>query len=116
MVTAPRSGVGPRRMLTSTQHPSGHGGQMDTVTTTPTAAEQLIRAACFRVAEFMASAEGERQRAARRAREAVQTALLGGVPLDVLSAALEASPQAVQRIVDADFDLPQLHPEAGSSR
>lgn len=102
--------------LTLTQHPPGHGGQMDTVTTTSPAAEQLIRSACFRVAEFMASADDERHRAARRAREAVQTALLGGVPLDTLSAALEASPQAVQRIVDAEFDLPQLHPAAARDR
>jgi len=71
----------------------------------------LAETAREEVEAFLQSpAEGIHQ-AAAAATTALEQAVDADVSVDELSAALDASPQAVQAILDHDIDLEDLHPE-----
>lgn len=72
----------------------------------------LSESAANQVAAFMASSADEMEAAAATARAALESAVDAHVPLPELSAALSASPDAVQALVNDDVALEDLHPTA----
>jgi hypothetical protein len=63
------------------------------------------------VKAFLQSPAAGAHQAAVAATMALEQAVDADVSVDELSAALDASPQAVQAILDHDIDLEDLHPE-----
>lgn len=73
--------------------------------------ELLADSARDEVQAFLGSPAGEIHEAAETATTALEDAVDAHVPVADLSAALNASPEAVQAIIDHDIDLEDLHPE-----
>ncbi|MBD8584754.1 hypothetical protein IFT77_03305 [Frigoribacterium sp. CFBP 13729] len=63
------------------------------------------------VQAFLASSAEDVHDAAAAAVSALEDAVDAHVPVEDLSAALDASPEAVQAIIDHDVDLEALHPD-----
>lgn len=73
--------------------------------------ERLADSARDEVQAFLGSPVGDIPEAAETATTALEEAIDAHVPVADLSAALNASPEAVQAIIDHDIDLEDLHPE-----
>lgn len=73
--------------------------------------ELLADSAREEVQAFLGSPAGNIHKAADTATAALEDAVDAHVPVADLSAALHASPEAVQAILDHDVDLEDLHPE-----
>ena len=71
----------------------------------------LADTARVEVQAFLASAAEDVHHAAAAAVSALEDAVDAHVPVADLSAALDASPEAVQAIIDHDVDLEALHPD-----
>ena len=71
----------------------------------------LADAAREEVQAFLASPAEDIHDAAAAAVSALEDAVDAHVPVADLSAALDASPEAVQAIIDHDIDLEALHPD-----
>lgn len=73
--------------------------------------ELLADSARQEVQAFLGSPAGSIHEAAEAATTALEDAVDAHVPVTDLSAALHASPEAVQAILDHDVNLEDLHPE-----